>query len=60
MNRNINLDKIRERAMLSVNEEDVVEFSEFFADNYEDIIENTDDYIAEGITSMFYIDKEAE
>jgi hypothetical protein len=60
MKRDINLDKIRERAMLSVNEEDAVEFSEFFADNYEDIIENTDDYIAEGITSMFYIDKEAE
>ena len=52
MNIEIDIRRIKEKAMLIVNKED--EFSTLFdSELYADLIENIEDYIAEGVAAHF-------
>jgi hypothetical protein len=60
MKKEINLDQIRSKALDMVDSTDEKDMVDFFANQYEDIVENTDDYIATGIVNQFYLNKEEE
>lgn len=50
----LDIAKIREKALLIVDKEDEEEFLLIFDQGlYEDVIENTEDYIAEGVAAHF-------
>ena len=54
----VNLDEIRLRTRLLVDDDDLERFDKFFDKQYEDVIINTEDYIAEGIKNQFNTHKE--